>query len=1347
MTTLFNPATGSSKLFKKSLHPSLFERNSKQIKLLRSLKKIVKVKDTTENTKPSVLRCLPVVLKPENKPQLYISERGQAIEAKAHSTELEAKPQNNFTSDTPTKKAVQQINEPVKPIDFADNLLNGEYINRIRPDHIDAKHWEELVIGSGIDPELASLNVVSLSGNSVSEYICYGLDDSHRTNTGKLRGGYQKRYSHLYSGGWYVPTLDIETGENRLWGCFKPNDPAVDADGKIIKYEHPAKVATECFFLRVSPKIWEKIANKHGLDLPENYQDVIDHPELFWQWVINSDIRIILTEGAKKALAGLSAGYVFIAFPGINSVIKTKDELKNKCKPFIDSQFEKFLGNKRQIHLCFDKDAKYKSITNVNKALKFIGGVLVRKSCIVKVWDWDRNDGKGLDDVFVQCGEERIDNLAKDAINFFEWKVKTLKELSYIPDLPLNQRYLTRYNQEGKLELDFKINKPWNVLYFKSPKNSSKSRAIELILNPIIRSGSRKVLLLTHRIQLGRILCDLFGIRYIDEKTDNENIERCLGLCIDSIGKVNLDEWKGAYLVIDEIQQFKWHLLNSATCKENRAKLMKLFKQLIDMVIRTEGKIIIADADLRDDGINFISDMTDADIKLFGIVNTFKREENDCWTIHNYVDKKPDRLISDMLIMLNAGKRIFYCTGGQSEQSKAGTTNIEDYIKNQLPENKVLRVDRLTVGDTTHESFGILSIVNGENIFEKEAASRQITVASPTVETGISVEKVGLFDAVFGVFSGLQSCDSVRQFLSRYRPNVPRYIWLAPKGMNSAFIGNGSDDPGYLISGENNKLKSHLAILNSVGCTEQPDGEILNPFLTSWGIDAAIVNNGFKNYRKTILHDLANEGHKIVNNLPAEDEVFDSKALKENQVELEDKFNQSVVDAVDVSDDDFKKLADKINKTHQERLQHHKGRLARTYQVPITKELVDKDNDDFYSVVKRHYYLLNPDSMVRLESRKMTNINKAGEGAAFTPDINKAFKLSTESKLLKDIGLLEILETSGLHESHELAVRVGEQIRKNIWIYEQYICKFRTDKTDIPSNLSIIRTLLDRIGYKLPQTKQKREGDKTIWLHDKPAIDWEKIVTVSKNGKQRTKPVLDANGDILPIIDERFDIFTAWQAKEALEIAKEQEKLAQFNFPAELAQVMGNAVKSQDYSGSRKWFESALSSAINSSDYWEVVQVVEKLESSIVTPDKFGHLTLDQSSHNDQLRNILSDVIGDNAQAIHTLQIHQSKWESGDRQLITPQKAVAVTPTEQVLISSPVQKVEVIPTTKQPQPEFITMAESDIDSIHNYVVEKLELDDTASLESLFNSMTLGKKGIFKNAFALTYKKISETIEV
>lgn len=1138
------------------------------------------------------------------------------------------------------------------------------------PSHIDQKHWEELTIGSGIDPELASLNVVSLSGNSAYERVCYGLDNSHRTNTGRLSGGYLKRYSHLDKGGWYAPTIDIETGKNRLWGCFKPNDPAVDADGKIIKYEHPAKVPTECFFLKVSPKIWEKIANKHGFSLPENYQEVIDHPEMFWQWVMATDIRMVVNEGVKKTLAALSSGYVCIGFPGVSTIIKTKDSRGNKCKPFVDPQFAKFVGDKRKIDFCFDKDAKKSSITNVNNALVFAGGVLARMNCIVKVWEWDRNDGKGLDDVLVNCGEAKIDDIAKEAINYFNWKIKILKELTYVPDLPLNQRYLTKYNDRGELELDFKINKPWNVLYFKSPKGSAKSRAIELLLNPIIRSGSRKVLLLTHRIQLGRILCDLFGFRYIDEKSDNENIERCLGLCIDSIGKLKLDEWHGAYLIIDEIQQFKWHLLNSDTCKENRVKLMRIFRQLVDMIIKTEGKIIIADADLRNDGVDFICDMTDANIKLFGIVNNYQRQENDCWTINNYTDKKPDRLISDMLVMLNAGKRILYCTGGQSEESKVGTTNIEDYIKNQLPDNKVLRVDRVTVGNKHHESFGILSIVNGENIFEREAASRQITVASPTIETGISIEKPGLFDAVFGVFYGLQTCDSVRQFLSRYRPNVPRYIWLNTRGNNLAFVGNGSNDPSYLKKAEEGKLKTHIEVLNKVGCTEKPDGELLNPFLTSWSIDAAIINNDLKFYRKNILQDLENEGHIIVNNSP--EDAFDSKALKENQIELEAKYDQSVADAPDVSDEEYKELCDLINKTDEERFKQHKGRLARTYQVPVTRELIRKDKkDDFYNCIKRHYYLLYPDSMARVEARRMTNINKAGEGAIFTPDTNKAFKLFSESLLLMNkLKVLELLETSGLHENHPLAVEIGNEVRSKLNFYEQYICKFRADKKVIPTNLSIIRSLLDRIGYKLPQTKQKRENKQTIWLHSKPAVDWEKIEIVDKKGKTRYKPVLDANGEVLPILDERFDIFTAWKNKELLEIEKEQERLAQINIPAEITHVMSNDIKSLDYSGTHAWFKNALSSAITSGDYWEVVKVVEKLEATITRPDNFGHLTSYQASHNQAINDIKHDAIKANYGAIRKLQISQTSLNDSYRKLVDP-------PTEEKPVVIPARQLEI----------------------------------------------------------------------
>ncbi|MFM6159334.1 MAG: DNA primase, partial [Sphaerospermopsis kisseleviana] len=129
------------------------------------------------------------------------------------------------------------------------------------PAHIDEKHWEELIIGSGIDPELAALNVVSLSRNSAYDYLLYS-DKLDRLNSGRLSQYWMTRYGHLDFGGWWCNGVDLTNGSDSLWGCLKPNKPRSDNSSnkvKDIKYEHPPKINTECWFLRVSARIWELI--------------------------------------------------------------------------------------------------------------------------------------------------------------------------------------------------------------------------------------------------------------------------------------------------------------------------------------------------------------------------------------------------------------------------------------------------------------------------------------------------------------------------------------------------------------------------------------------------------------------------------------------------------------------------------------------------------------------------------------------------------------------------------------------------------------------------------------------------------------------------------------------------------------------------------------------------------------------------------------------------------------------------------------------------------------------------------------------------------------------------------
>jgi len=176
------------------------------------------------------------------------------------------------------------------------------------------KEWQ----ASGVNQGVTELNVLNLQGTSPLDYLFYA-DELPRRNDGRVENNWLKRYQHTEAGGWWCSGIDLLTGEEDLWGCFKPDNPRL-IDNKTIKYEHPPKASTGVFALRIPLSLWKQIAQKYQVDIaPEAIKN--NQPDLgFWQWVIvHPSIPICITEGAKKAGALLSAGYVAIALPGINN--------------------------------------------------------------------------------------------------------------------------------------------------------------------------------------------------------------------------------------------------------------------------------------------------------------------------------------------------------------------------------------------------------------------------------------------------------------------------------------------------------------------------------------------------------------------------------------------------------------------------------------------------------------------------------------------------------------------------------------------------------------------------------------------------------------------------------------------------------------------------------------------------------------------------------------------------------------------------------------------------------------------------------------------------------------------
>ena len=427
---------------------------------------------------------------------------------------------------------------------LAENHVNNYYGQSIQ-----THHWQEWTEGSGISPFVTSLNLESEASNPLTPLYDRLLisEEIPRRNPGQVTTGYLKRYQHLENGGWASFGVNVLSpiGEENEWGVVKPDCPRISQEGKPIKYEVPPKVATEIFAPHVSflvswhlirkssiaaKQAWaERLLNTTGQNsfsfddietaVEQIYQttwSAYNHPsnityslpsillsedKEFYQYVISDPtIPIVLTEGNKKAAKLITEGFVTLSVPGVfNGYRKETDSLI--------PQLEVFAVVNREIVIGFDQDSKEKTIANVNKAIAKTGKLFEKEGCKVSVLTWDYPE-KGVDDLIVAHGSEVFRKIYEQKYSLAYFLFQEISEKKLL-NLPADQKQTERYikNFDSK-------NVP--IIGIKAPKGTGKT---ELLTQKVAeaRDNNQLALVITHRIQLARTLCDRFGIDHIEE--------------------------------------------------------------------------------------------------------------------------------------------------------------------------------------------------------------------------------------------------------------------------------------------------------------------------------------------------------------------------------------------------------------------------------------------------------------------------------------------------------------------------------------------------------------------------------------------------------------------------------------------------------------------------------------------------------------------------------------------------------------------------------------------------------------------------------------------------------------
>ena len=932
-------------------------------------------------------------------------------------------------------------------------------------------HWNEWVIDSAVDPELTSLNVVSLSGMTPYDRLLYALPTSERRNDGRLRDKWLKRYAHIEHGGWWCNGIDVLTGEDAEWGQFKPNipyqyekktvgfDSTSVAKNKLIKYEPPRSVPTEIFALFVPLHLWKAIATHYDVPLPENIVVTPEGRALgFWAWIIaNPKIPVIITEGAKKAGVILTARYVAIALPGIfNGYRQPKNDWGHKIgNPYLIPQLQAFAQSEKEIIFCFDNDTKPKTVSNVRSAIAKTGKLFASFGCRVSVISWNYPE-KGVDDLIVARGQDCFDRLYKARLPLSKFNLDVFLDLSKYKPLRVNERFLSE-----------SLVPPENaqIIGLRSPKGSGKTEWLARIVQQCIKFG-KPVLVITHRIQLAKALCNRFGIDHIEELRNSETKGVFgYGLCVDSLysnsqARFNPEDWSEAVVILDECEQVIWHMLNSQTCQDNRVTILENFKQLLKTVVGTGGKIYLSDADLSCVVIDYVQKLIDIPVQTWVAENVYNSKSKR--KLINYSGSDPRSIVAALIKAIERGDSALVHTTGQKARSKWGTINLESDLKKRFPDCRILRIDSQSVSDPQHPAYGCIDKLNSI------LPNYDIVICSPVIETGVSIDLKNHFDAVWCIAYGLQTVDAVCQTVERLRDGIPRHIWVKKTAKNNR-IGNGSVSIKSLLRSQHQNTKNNISLLQQAGIDEFDELEVnfSTESLTTWAKRACIVNTGKNNYRASIITKLLASGYEL--DLPSQNDLKEAKGVHDILTKTRDEnyhtYCQAISEADTPTTSELDALSNKKAKSQEERYKERKGTLYKRYGIEVSAELVKKDDRGWYPQLQLQYYLtVGNKYLAQRDRQSLSQIKEQGSGKAFKPDISKK-QLSVKIETLKIINIKQFFDRNAEFTKNSL----------DDW-FNSTILPFRFDIKDIlgvninpdkDSAIAVAQRILKKLGLKL----------------------------------------------------------------------------------------------------------------------------------------------------------------------------------------------------------------------------------------------------------------------------------------
>ena len=875
------------------------------------------------------------------------------------------------------------------------------------------RHWPELQ-ASAIAADVAALNVASwgpgterhweaerselvrfarlkVQTESVAGNGCPQAQPGHLADRLIALDG---RYRHLQAGGWR--TLSAALPGLEAFDQWKPDAPRpkgrrdaagrwVPVPGQAIKYEaQPAHPDGGGLLLpQIPERCWRLICERQGLPFPA------DRSAGFWPWALATPrLQLVLTEGWKKALAAVSAGFAAVALPGVQMGRRRAADGAERLIAELQ-----LLAPKRRWLIAFDAEARPGTARKVKaaagalaRALRAAGG----RAELAELPLLPRQDKTGLDDLLAAAGLEALEQALVPAL-----PTAVLPQLRAADRIAPAGAYLSQACPIPSPEAA-------PLVVVKAPMGCGKTVAAGQAIGPLKAVGV-PVLMPSHRQALGQAAAAAVGVPWCPDAAADDRARTAVAGCLDSWCPssrlaITGSSGSGGFLLADEWMQQLEHLLLSTgtTLAERRAEVLRtLAEQLARM-----RQIIAMDAQMADWGVALLERLSGRRALVIASEHRpMAGRPLQARSGFKTPQAAADAFRAQWAELVAQGQPFLCWCSAQREDVANSPQRLAALHRERRPGARVLVID-----STTPEAAAKLAADP-----DGEAQRWDAIYCSPAISSGISFQHWRPA-AVIAYAGGRVAPEHVAQALARVRcPEVRAYLFAPERCPGAALrVGSGATDPEQLIA--------HLKAVSDplLGQLQAADAD--GAWLAAWAELGAARNRQSHAYRATISGLLEAEGWELQTPGAEPCPMEGAKVAAELKAAVEAAraaADQAVIEAQLLSPEEATELARRRQLEPEERHALQRYRLAQRWalgQAAPTLELLEANRDGLAERLQLGWLLATPEAMALIPQRDAAAIDALdAAGQPFAPDRLRV-ALAPRVVALQALGLPQLLE-------------------------------------------------------------------------------------------------------------------------------------------------------------------------------------------------------------------------------------------------------------------------------------------------------------------------------------------------